>query len=259
MISRARGLIVCAALVLCAALPAFAAPPSTVERTRVGPAEPGIESRVLAATKLADVASTAVYIKVLSVTMFQDQLVTASGADTVIYEMAGTMDISVGGAVKNLKVGEAFVLKAGQKAELKTGKDLSAFVTFNLLTPSNREQTLLSAPAIVTVLYQTAAALPGLQRGRYDMDLTEVTYPPNIAFTPPQQRTGAALSYIVAGIGVSAVGGNPVEVLPGQFVYAPAGLMYQWSNQRPAPMRFVVFNINPEGTPAFVPVKLEKK
>lgn len=252
---RAFTFVFLAALALCGGLAVHAAPPSTVERTRVEPVQPEPEQRTLVANKFLNVTKTPLYFKLLSVTVFAKQTVTASGAETVIYQLTGTTEVVLGRQKKKtLKAGDALLIIAGQKADLKTGAGPSAFVTFNLVAEADLERPLISTPSIVTELFRSPTALPGLEPGRYDLDFTEVTLPASMALDAPHHRSGAALYYVTAGIGLSAIPGTKTTEAPvGKIVYTPAGLVHQWGNQRDTPTKFVVFNLNPLGTPAVKP------
>jgi mannose-6-phosphate isomerase-like protein (cupin superfamily) len=110
-----------------------------------------------------------------------------------------------------------------------------------------------AAPATVNELYRTAAPLPELKPGSYELNLTRVTFPPGMPSNPPHHRSGAALYYIVSGIGANAVDGKTADRGPGSLIYEPSGLVHQWGNPGGEPLTFLAFNINPEGVPAVVP------
>jgi len=252
MRSHAFRLTLLAALALFAVPAVQAAPPTAPERTVIAPPRPEAEQRVLAATNRLNVTKAPLHMKVMSVTVFAQQTVSAFGADTVIYQMAGTTEVSLGGQIKTLGVGEAFLITAAQKATLKAGAGVSAFVTFNLVSEANLGQALISMPSIVTELFRSPASVPGLEPGRYDLNLTEVTLPGKMELNTPVHRTGAGLYYMIAGIGVSAAGGKPNPAPAGTIIYAPQDLLHQWGNQSPAPARYVVFNMNRVGTPGVI-------
>jgi mannose-6-phosphate isomerase-like protein (cupin superfamily) len=109
----------------------------------------------------------------------------------------------------------------------------------------------LPPPATVSELYRTAAPLPELKPGSYEFNLTRVTFPPGMPSDPPHHRSGAALYYILAGIGANTVDGKTAERRPGS-LYEPFGLVHQWGNPGSEPLTFLAFNINPEGVPAVV-------
>jgi len=110
-----------------------------------------------------------------------------------------------------------------------------------------------AAPATVKELYRTTAPLPELKPGSYELNLTRVTFPPGMPSNPPHHRSGAALYYIVSGIGANTVDGKTADRGPGSLIYEPSGLVHQWGNPGGEPLTFLAFNINPEGVPAVVP------
>ena len=73
---------------------------------------------------------------------------------------------------------------------------------------------------------------------------------------PPHHRSGAALYYIVSGIGANTVVGKMADRGPGSLIYEPFGLVHQWGNPGNEPLTFLAININPEGVPAVVPETL---
>jgi mannose-6-phosphate isomerase-like protein (cupin superfamily) len=102
-------------------------------------------------------------------------------------------------------------------------------------------------------LYRTAAPLPELKPESYELNLTRVTFPPGMPSNPPHHRSGAALYYIVSGIGANTVDGKTADRGPGSLIYEPFGLVHQWGNPGSEPLTFLAFNINLEGVPAVVP------
>jgi quercetin dioxygenase-like cupin family protein len=114
------------------------------------------------------------------------------------------------------------------------------------------DQLVAAAPATVKELYRTAAPLPELKPGSYELNLTRVTFPPGMPSNPPHHRSGAALYYIVSGLGANTVDGKTAERGPGSLIYEPSGLVHQWGNPGSEPLTFLAFNINPEGVPAVV-------
>jgi quercetin dioxygenase-like cupin family protein len=72
----------------------------------------------------------------------------------------------------------------------------------------------------------------------------------NLYSDAPHHRSGAALYYILSGIGANTVGDKTEMKEPGSLVYEPFGLVHQWGNAADAPFTFLAFNINPEGVAA---------
>jgi len=105
----------------------------------------------------------------------------------------------------------------------------------------------------VQELYRTAAPLPELKPGRYDLNLTRITFPAQMPSNAPHHRSGAALYYVVSGTGANTIEGKTEAKAPGSFIYEPSGLVHQWGNPGGAPFTFLAFNISPEGVPAVLP------
>jgi quercetin dioxygenase-like cupin family protein len=213
--------------------------PSTVTRT------------VVAATKLPSVVKTPIYFKALLVSVPQRQTSAVSATNGILYQIAGSTEISVGGELKELHAGEGLFVAASKEASLMAGSDEpSTFLYFLLAPAQDRDQPAATAPAIVKELYRTPAPIPDLKPGSYDLNLTRVTFPAQMPSNPPHHRSGAALYYIVSGTGTNTIEGNPETKGPGALIYEPFGLVHQWGNARDVPFTFLAFNINPEGVAA---------
>jgi mannose-6-phosphate isomerase-like protein (cupin superfamily) len=69
---------------------------------------------------------------------------------------------------------------------------------------------------------------------------------------PPHHRSGAALYYIISGIGANVVEGKIAAKGPGSLIYELFGLVHQWGSPGNDPLTLLAFNINPEGVAAVV-------
>jgi hypothetical protein len=69
------------------------------------------------------------------------------------------------------------------------------------------------------------------------------------------QRSGAALHYILSGIGSEFREGRAIEAPPGSISYEPRGVPYKWSNPGSTPLKYLVFNVNPKNLPPVVEVE----
>jgi quercetin dioxygenase-like cupin family protein len=138
------------------------------------------------------------------------------------------------------------VLKAGAGGK-------STLLHFFLVPTADMNKPAESAPAIVKLLYRTAAPIPGLKSGAYDLNLTRVTFPAQMQSNPPHHRSGAALYYVISGRGANTVDGKTAARGPGSLNYEPYDLVHQWGNPGKAPFTFLAFNINPEGVAAVLP------
>jgi quercetin dioxygenase-like cupin family protein len=145
-------------------------------------------------------------------------------------------------------------ISTGNVATLKAGDGgLSTLLHFLLASTTELDKFVVTPPAVVQELYRTAAPLPALKLGGYDLNLTRVTFPAQMPSNPPHHRSGAALYYVVSGTGANTVEAKVEAKAPGSFIYEPFGLVHQWGNPGASPFTFLAFNINPEGVPAVLP------
>ena len=121
---------------------------------------------------------------------------------------------------------------------------------FLLGTAENLDPTTETSPAEVRELYRTAAPIPHLKPGPYDLNLTRVTFPARMTSNPPHHRSGAALYDIISGTGTNTVEGKTQARGPNSLIYEPFGLVWNPSDE---PLIFLAFNINPEGVAAVLP------
>jgi quercetin dioxygenase-like cupin family protein len=218
------------------------------------PAPPAITRTPVAAAKLPTVVATPLHFRAVSVTIDPGEATSFSGATSILYQMSGSTEISVDGAVKTVSAGEGLYIPLGKQVSLKPGSgEPSSFLHFLLTAANDLNQPVEAAPAVVKEIYRTAAAIPDLKPGSYDLNLTRVTFPAQMASNAPHHRSGAALYYIVSGTGANTVEGKTEPRGPGAVIYEPFGLVHQWGNPGDAPLTFLAFNINPDGVAAVVP------
>lgn len=218
------------------------------------PAAPATARTVVASTKLPAVGDTPVHFKAVSVTIPTGASSSVSATDGILYQLSGSTEISIGGEVKTLSPGEGLFIASGNTAVLKAGDGgPSIFLHFLLVANADLAKPLEAPPAVVQELYRTKAPLPALKPGRYDLNLTRVTFPPEMPSNPPHHRSGAALYYIISGTGANTVEGTLEAKTPGSLIYEPFGLVHQWGNPGAVPLTFLAFNINPEGVAAVLP------
>jgi quercetin dioxygenase-like cupin family protein len=215
---------------------------------------PAITRTLVAATKLPTVVAVPLHFRAVSVTVQPGEATSFSGAAGILYQMSGSTEISVDGAVKTVSAGEGLYIPLGKQVSLKPGSGgPSSFLHFLLTAANNLNQPVEVAPAVVKEIYRTAAAIPDLKPGSHDLNLTRVTFPAQMPSNAPHQRSGAALYYIVSGTGANTVEGKTESRGPGSVIYEPFGMVHQWGNPGDAPLTFLAFNINPDGVAAVVP------
>jgi quercetin dioxygenase-like cupin family protein len=230
----------------------MALPASALAQTT--PPASAIARSVVAATKLPSVIDAPLYFRAVSVTLPAGEKSAALAADGILYQISGSTEVTFGGEAKTLSAGEGLFTARGTKVALKAGSPgPSTFLHFFLATATDLGQTAEMAPAIVTELYRTAAPLPDLKPGAYDLNLTRVTFPAQMPSNSPHHRSGAALYHIISGTGANTIDGKTEARGPNSLIYEPFGLVHQWGNPGNEPLTFLAFNINPEGVPAVLP------
>jgi quercetin dioxygenase-like cupin family protein len=167
-----------------------------------------------------------------------------------LYQISGSTEVAIDGEMKTLHAGDGIFLAAGKTASLKAGSDEPSALLYFLLTPDPGHDPAVTAPVTLKELYRAAASIPDLKPGSYDLNLTRVTFPAQMPSNPPHHRSGAALYYILSGMGANTIAGKTGVKESGSLVYEPFGLVHQWGNAGDAPFTFLAFNINPEGVAA---------
>ncbi len=225
---------------------------ATSAAAQTTPAPPAITRTLVAATKLPTVTEVPLHFKAVSVSLAAGEESRVSAANGIVYQIAGTTRVSAGDETKMLGPGEGLLI--GNSAVLKAGSEgPSTFLLFSLAPAVDLDRPAETAPAAVKELYRTAAPIPDLKPGRYDLNLTRITFPAGMPSNPPHHRSGAALYYILSGTGANTVGGDTAARGPGSLVYEPYGLVHQWGNPGNEPLTFLAFNINPDGVAAVLP------
>jgi quercetin dioxygenase-like cupin family protein len=225
---------------------------SAIAQTAQAPA--AVTRTVVASAKLPSVVETPLYFRALQLSLPPRETGTLSAANGILYQLSGSTEISLGNDTKTLRAGDGLFLAAGKSASLKAGSDAASTLLHFLLTPApDRNKPAVTVPLSVKELYRTAAPIPDLKPGSYDLNLTRVTFPAQMPSNPPHHRSGAALYYVLSGAGSNTIAGKTETKGPGSLVYEPSDLVHQWGNAGDAPFTFLAFNTNPEGVAAVLP------
>ena len=236
------GFLVCAAALAAPAAGQTTSPTPATART------------VVASTKLPTVGITPVHFKAVSVTIPLGASSSVTSTNGILYQLSGSTEVSIGGEVKTLSPGEGLFIASGNAATLKAeGGGPSTVLHFLLAPTADLDKPLEAPPAVVQELYRIVVPLPALTPGRYDLNLTRVTFPAQMQSNSPHHRSGAALYYIISGTGANTVEDKLEVRAPGSLIYEPFGLVHQWGNPGPVPLTFLAFKINPEGVAAVLP------
>ena len=240
---RTTGLLLLGAM----ALPA----PGTAQTT---PAPPAITRTVVAATKLPTVTDVPLHFKAVRTTLQPNEKLGISAANGILYQMSGSTEVALDGEAKMLNAGEGLFIAGGKTAALTAGSGgPSTFLHFFLAPAADLDRPAETPSATVRELFRTAAPIPDLKPGGYDLNLTRVTFPAQMPSNPPHHRSGAALYFIVSGTGANTVDGKTEARGPGSLIYEPYALVHQWGNPGDEPLTFLAFNINPEDVAAVLP------
>jgi mannose-6-phosphate isomerase-like protein (cupin superfamily) len=223
------------------------------------PAPRAITRTVIAGTKLSTVKDVPLYFKAVSVTLPSGEKSSVSAANSIVYQMSGSTEVSLDGETKMLNAGEGFVISGGKTSVLRAGSgEPSNFLHFFLTPVGDLDRPAESAPAAMRELYRTATPIPDLKPGDYDLNLTRVTFPAQMPSNLPHYRSGAALYFIISGFGANTVDGKTEARGSGSLIYEPYALVHQWGNPGSEPLTFLAFNINPEGEAAVLPATASK-
>src|SRR5712672_668144 len=218
------------------------------------PAPPAITRTVVAATKLPTVTDVPLHFKAVSVTLQPGEKSGVSAPNGILYQISGSSEVALDGEAKMLNAGEGLFIAGGKTAALTAGSGRpSTFLHFVLAPAADLERPAETPPAAVRELFRTAAPIPDLKPGGYDLNLTRVTFPAQMPSNAPHHRSGAALYYIISGTGANTVDGKTQARGPGSLIYEPYALVHQWGNPGNEPLIFLAFNINPEGVAAVLP------
>ncbi|MGC2075370.1 MAG: hypothetical protein WA728_04925 [Xanthobacteraceae bacterium] len=99
------------------------------------PAQSAVTRTVVAATKLPSAVDRPLLFRALSITISPGEKSSVTSADSILYQMSGSTEISVGGETKTLNAGEGLFIAAGKPTSLKAGREESSTFLHFLLAP----------------------------------------------------------------------------------------------------------------------------
>jgi quercetin dioxygenase-like cupin family protein len=227
---------------------------STSVAAQPAPPPAAITRTAIVTTKLPAVIEAPLYFRAVSVTLPPSEKSSVSAVNGILYQVSGSTELAIDDQTTALKSGDGVFIAAGKKVTLTAGSGVpSTFLHFILAPAIDLDRPAVTTPAVVKELYRTSAPIPGLKPGNYDLNLTRITFPPQMPSNPPHHRSGAALYYIVSGIGSNTAAGKTEAKGPDSLIYEPFDLVHQWGNPASEPFTFLAFNINPEGVAAVLP------
>jgi mannose-6-phosphate isomerase-like protein (cupin superfamily) len=186
------------------------------------------------------------YFSVVAGTFWTHDLHKLSSSDGVYYQFSGTVYLTADGKTKTLEPGDGVFVPAGTQFSVEA-VDMARPPTYLqfLLSPAPGSNAADETDGRTVEIYRAPSPVPGLMRERNLLSLTRVPIPPQSPPDPLHRRTGAALHYVLSGVGAEFGEGNAAARGPGSISYQPVGFTYQWSNPDVQPLIYLV-NVNPK-------------
>jgi mannose-6-phosphate isomerase-like protein (cupin superfamily) len=203
--------------------------------------------QVIAKAVVPDRNSEQLYFGVVAGTFWTPQVERYAASDGVYYQFTGTVELGLDGKTTVLQPGDGMFIQAGARFTLKSldANHSSTYMQF-LLSPTPGTQAADATDGTSVELYRSPTPVPGLTHERNLLTLTRVPVPPQSLPDPLHRRTGAAIHYILSGVGAESADGRTMARGPGSVTFEPAGYTYQWSNPGLKPLTYLLFNVNPK-------------
>jgi mannose-6-phosphate isomerase-like protein (cupin superfamily) len=193
------------------------------------------------------------YFSVVAGTFWTPEVQRYADSDGIYYQFGGTTELTLAGKMTRLQPGGGVFIQAGSEFTLRSSDAIRSptYLQF-LLSAAPRAEAQNDADGASRELYRSPTPVPGLTHERNLLSLTRVPVPPQALPDPLHQRTGAALHYILSGVGTEFGEGRTTPHGPGSVSFEPAGFSYQWSNPGLKPLIYLFFNVNPKNIAAVV-------
>jgi mannose-6-phosphate isomerase-like protein (cupin superfamily) len=213
-------------------------------------------SKIIATASVPNRDNLQLYFGIRAGTVWSGEMDQITPSDGIYYQYSGTVDMKIGTAGAMLYAGDAVFIPAGTKFTLKAhaAERSPTYLQF-LLSPAPEPEAVDQPTGISVEVYRSPSPIPGLIRETSLLSLAKVPVPPESPCDPLHQRSGAALHYILSGVGAEFTEGRATAKGPGSVSYEPRGFVYQWSNPGSQPLVYLVFNVNPKNLPPVVEVE----
>jgi hypothetical protein len=166
-------------------------------------------SKIIAADTVPNHDDLQLYFSVRAGTFWSTEIDEVATADGVYYQYFGTVEILVGDAKKILYAGDGIFMSMGTRFRLKPiGISPQRTYLQFLLSPTPQPEPANQSSGASVEVYRSPSPVPGLTRDRNLLSLATVPVPPLSPYDPPHRRTGAALHYVVSGVGAELLDGN---------------------------------------------------
>ena len=202
---------------------------------------------LIAKAAVPDRNNEQLYFSVVAGTFWTTEVQRRAASDGVYYQFTGTTELDLDGRATTLQPGDGIFIQAGSTFTLRSldANRSPTYLQFLLASTPGSEVTD-GADGTAVELYRSPTPVPGLMHERNLLSLTRVPVPPQALPDPLHRRTGAALHYILSGVGAEFGDGRTVARGPGSVSFEPAGFIYQWSNPGLKPLIYLLFNVNPK-------------
>jgi mannose-6-phosphate isomerase-like protein (cupin superfamily) len=213
-------------------------------------------SKIIATATVPNRDNPQLYFSIRAGTLWSSETDQITPSDGIYYQYSGTVEITIGIGSTILYAGDGVFIPAGTKFTLKAHAAEGSPTYLQFLLSSAPEPEAVSLPTGISVeVYRSPSPIPGLIRETSLLSLAKVPVPPESPRDALHQRSGAALHYILSGVGAEFTEGRATAKGPGSVSYEPRGIVYQWSNPGSQPLVYLVFNVNPKNLPAVVEVE----
>jgi mannose-6-phosphate isomerase-like protein (cupin superfamily) len=203
--------------------------------------------QIIAKAVVPDRNNEQLYFSVVAGTFWTPEIGRYAASDGVYYQFTGTAELRLDGNTTTLQPGDGLFIQAGSKFTLKSldANRSPTYLQF-LLSSTPGSEVAEEADGTSVELYRSPTPVPGLMHERNLLSLTRVPVPPQALPDPLHRRTGAALHYILSGVGAEFGDGRTMARGPGSVSFEPAGFTYQWSNPGLKPLVYLLFNVSPK-------------
>lgn len=203
--------------------------------------------KIIAQATVPDRNNEQLYFSIVAGTFWTHEVHKLTSSDGVYYQFSGSVYLTGEGRTRTLEPGDGIFVRAGTRFSIQAA-DMARPPTYLqfLLSPTPGADVPGEAEGRAVELYRSPGPVPGLTRERNLLSLTRVPVPPQTPPDPLHRRSGAALHYVLSGMGAEFGEGSAAARGPGSVSYQPAGFTYQWSNPGSQPLVYLVFNVNPK-------------
>jgi mannose-6-phosphate isomerase-like protein (cupin superfamily) len=208
--------------------------------------------KTVIATAALSYTTRPIYFSVIAGTFWAGETNSAANGDGIYYQYSGTTEIVLEGKSTTLQSGEGVFIPNGTSFTPKTTDTRPPTYLQFLLASNSQPNDPDSRGGTRIEIYRSPSPISGLTQKDYILSLSKVPVPPQAPPDPLHRRSGAALHYVVSGVGAEIAEGRASAKGPGSISYEPSELMYQWSNPGMVPLIYLVFNLNPKGEDAVV-------